>query len=139
MVNGVIGIVFIRVPLKFLLVHNYRSGNKAFPAGGREEDETVEEALQREIKEETGLLQHEYKIITTPLVNKFVYNRKKAERFGQETIQEVFLVETERKELDSKDSNNRVEGWFTKEEMLKHLTFDEHKDILNKVIEYIYS
>lgn len=137
MVNGIIGIVFIREPLKFLLIHNYRSGNKAFPAGGREDNETVEEALKREIEEETGLLPNEYKIITTPLMNKFVYNRKKAERFGQETVQQVFLIETEKKNLASKDSNNKVEGWFTKEEMLKHLTFEDHKEILNKVVQYI--
>ena len=70
-------------------------------------------------------------------MNKFVYNRRKAERFSQETVQQVFLIETKKKNLVSKDSDNKVEGWFTKEEILKQLTFEDHKDILNKVVQYI--
>ena len=80
--TGVIGIVFQRGnPNKFILIHNKSTGNITVPAGGRDEGETSsEETLKREVKEETGLSDGEYKIIPTGIVHEFTYNSKKKDR-----------------------------------------------------------
>ncbi len=45
-----------------LLIHRFRNGNEFYvlPGGGVEKGETIEEAVIREIKEETNLVANEY-------------------------------------------------------------------------------
>ena len=137
--NGVIGIVFQRSnPIKFVLIHNKKTGNITFPAGGREFFETSSiKTLARELKEETGLLPLEYKIMKTPLVHEFVYNLKKKERCGQKARQHVYLVETKKTDLKPEDPDSIIYGWLTKEEILERLTFSDSKEIFKKAVEFL--
>lgn len=135
--DGVIGIVFRREePAKFVLIHNHRSGNMTFPAGGREEGEDSGlETLEREIEEETGLSSSDYKVIETGIVHEFVYAANKKERAGQTARQPVYLVETEKDDLQPKDEDVSIAGWYTKEEMMEKLTFSDSKEIFQKAID----
>ena len=137
--NGVIGIVFKRGnPNKYLLIYNLKSKNITFPAGARENyDKSVKDTLRREIWEETGLLPENYNIIETPLIYEFVYNQKKEERAGQIARQAVYLIETQKTDSAPKDSNVRIDGWYTAEEIIKRLTFGDSKELFKRVLEYI--
>ena len=137
--NGVIGIVFKRGnPNKYVLIHNLKSGNITFPAGARENcDRSIKDSLEREIWEETGLLPENYNIIETPLIYEFVYNQKKEERAGQIAKQAVYLIETQKTDSTPKDPNVKVDGWYTKEEVIGRLTFGDSKELFKRVLEYI--
>jgi 8-oxo-dGTP pyrophosphatase MutT (NUDIX family) len=134
--NGVIGIVVRRgKPDKYLLVHNLKTGNITFPAGGREKGEkTSIETLKREILEETGLQEKEYKIIETGLVHEFVYNSKKSLRTGEKVRQIVYLVETPKKSLVPEDPDVKLDGWYSAEDVLKKLTFEDSKELFRRVL-----
>ncbi|MBW2967038.1 NUDIX hydrolase [Candidatus Woesearchaeota archaeon] len=133
--TGVIGIVFQQgTPDKFLLIHNIKTGNRTFVAGGKEKyDNSPLDTLHRELKEETGLDTADYKVIETGIFHEFVYNSKKAERTGQKATQPVFLVETEKENLVPEDPDAKIEGWFTEEALLERLTFDDMKDVFRAV------
>ncbi len=137
--NGVIGIVFRKEDTnKFALISNNKSGNVTFPAGGKEEGENTSiDTLKRELEEETGLINNEYKIIDTHYVHEFVYNSKKEGRAGNKAIQPVYFVETEKEDLKSKDPEVSFKGWFTKEEVLELLTFNDSKDVFRMVLPLI--
>lgn len=137
--DGVIGIVFKRGnPNKYVLIHNQKTGNITFPAGAREEGEdSSRKSLKREIKEETGLLPQDYKVIETQIVHEFVYNSKKEGRTGQKVRQPVYLVETSKEDLKPEDPDARIDGWYTAEEVVKKLTFDDSKELFKKAIQLI--
>lgn len=137
--NGVIGIVYQRSnPIKFVLIHNQATGNITFPAGGREEGEVSSiETLKREIREETGLLPSNYRIIKTTLVHEFIYNSKKTERTGETARQPVYLIETPITDLNPEDPDSIVDGWYTAKEVIKKLTFPDSKKLFKKAIELI--
>ncbi|MCK4521011.1 MAG: NUDIX domain-containing protein [Nanoarchaeota archaeon] len=136
--KGVIGIIFIReTPIKYVLINNQSTGNITFPAGAREGNETSKQTLEREIKEETGLLPNKYKIIKTPVVHELVYNAKKKERVGQKVRQKVYLIETDKKELTPEDTDSIIEGWYDEDHVLEKLTFDDSKGLFLKAIKYI--
>ncbi len=136
--TGVIGVVYRKKPLKFLLILNQKTGNITFPAGGRETGEkTSLETLQREILEETGLAVGEYNAIKTPIVHEFVYNEKKTGRVGQKARQIVYLLETKERKLVPQDPDTRILGWFTQEEVVEKLTFEDSKDIFRKVLKLV--
>ncbi len=137
--DGVIGIVFQRSnPVRYVLIHNQKTGNITFPAGGRENNEvSSRQTLKREIREETGLLPSEYKIIETPIIHKFVYNLKKKERVGQTARQPVYLIETQKTELSPEDPDSVIDGWYTAGGVIKKLTFSDSKELFKEATKYI--
>jgi 8-oxo-dGTP pyrophosphatase MutT (NUDIX family) len=137
--DGVIGIIFQRSnPVKYILIHNKKTGNVTFPGGGRDEGEvSSKESLEREVREETGLLPSEYRIIETPIIHEFVYNSKKKERAGQTARQPVYLVETSKNDLNPEDPDSIIDGWYTAEEVINKLTFSDSKELFKKSIKYI--
>lgn len=137
--DGVIGIVFQRSnPVKYLLIHNQKTGNITFPAGGREDGEvSSRQSLKRELREETGLILSECKVIETPVIHEFIYNSKKTGRAGQTARQPVYLIETEKLELNPEDPDSVIYGWYPAEETIKRLTFPDSKELFKKAIKYI--
>lgn len=137
--NGVMGIVFRRGnPNMFVLIHNLGTGNITFPAGGREAGETSgRQSLEREIREETGLLPSEYKIIETSFIHEFIYNKRKSGRAGQKAVQLVYLIETEKTELKPEDPDSKIDGWYPASEVIERLTFADSKELFKKAIKYI--
>ncbi|MBU0461805.1 MAG: NUDIX hydrolase, partial [Nanoarchaeota archaeon] len=122
-------------PNKYLLIHNKKTGNITFPAGGREEHETSSrQSLEREIREETGLLPKDYKVIPTQIIHEFIYNSKKKGRTGQHAKQPVYLVATSKRNLIPEDSDAKIEGWYTAEEIIERLTFNDSKEVFKKAL-----
>lgn len=74
---------------KILLIHRFKKGNEYWvvPGGGVEEGESIEQTLNREVMEETGLI---------VLKNKMILNEKVMEVFG-EADHYIFKCETENK------------------------------------------
>lgn len=137
--NGVVGIVFRREKtLIFALIDNQKTGNITFPAGGREENEsTSEKTLARELLEETGLRESEYKAKKLPFIHEFTYGPRKKERTGTKAVQHIYLVETDKKEIIPLDEDAKFRGWHTKEEVLDLLTFNDSKELFKKAIKLI--
>jgi len=137
--NGVIGIIFQRGnPFKFLLIHNKKTGNISFIAGGKDGDESSSrQTLAREVKEETGLVPSDYLVIETPIFHEFIYNSKKKERAGQTARQSVYLIETNKTDLTPEDSDSKIDGWYIAEEVTQRLTFSDSKELFKKAIKYI--
>lgn len=137
--NGVIAIVYKKKePLKFLLIKNIRSGNITFPAGGCKEGEKfITQTLKRELREETGLLPNNYKIVRTPIVYEFTYNKNKKSRKGSKSMQPIFLIQTIKTDLTPVDPDTEILGWFIKEEVLQMLSFDDLKPFFIKTLKYI--
>lgn len=137
--NGVVGILFTREkPLLFALVHNQKTGNITFPCGGRENNEdSSKKTLVRELLEETGLREDEYKTRKLPFIHEFIYGPRKKERIGVKAAQHIYLVETSKKELIPLDNDAKFYGWHTKEEVLNLLTFDDSKEIFKKATKLI--
>ncbi|MFH1505459.1 MAG: NUDIX domain-containing protein [archaeon] len=137
--NGVMAIVFKRGdPDLFVLIHNIRTGNITVVAGGVEDhDESTLHAFHREMEEESGLKPEDYKVIETPFVNDFICEAKKTERAGQRILQKVYIAETEKTEIISQDPDVEFIGWFTAEQALEKMTFDDNKEIFKKALKMI--
>ncbi|MGV8162226.1 MAG: NUDIX domain-containing protein [Candidatus Nanoarchaeia archaeon] len=138
MFDGVIGIIFQKTkPRQYALIYNKNTKNITFPAGGREKEEfSSSQTLERELKEETGLLPSEYKIIKTNIVHEFVYGPQKKERAGQIAKQPVYLVETSKTELIPEDPDSIFDGWYTSRKVNEKLTFSDSKELFKKVKKY---
>ncbi|MBI2414611.1 NUDIX domain-containing protein [candidate division WWE3 bacterium] len=102
--------------------------------GGRIEDNdsTIEAGLQREIFEELGLSNTDYKLSDTGITNEFIYGNEKPDRAGKKGITYYYAgnfnlaasPKIQAKIVDLK--------WLSKEEVLKHLAFE---DIKSKFLE----
>jgi 8-oxo-dGTP pyrophosphatase MutT (NUDIX family) len=137
--NGVVAIVFKKgQPRRFALIHNKKTGNISFPAGGREEGEASSiQTLEREVLEETGLRPDQYKVITTGFVHEFVYGPSKKERAGQRARQPVYFLETSRSRLKPNDPDSKIDGWYPAEEVVKKLTFQDAKTLFKKALDFL--
>ncbi|HII15753.1 MAG TPA: NUDIX hydrolase [Nanoarchaeota archaeon] len=133
--NGVIGIVYIKGnPKRYVLIHNQKTGNITFPAGGKEPGENSSKiTLEREIREELGLYPGQYKVIPTGIIHEFVYNKKKIERINQKAKQPVYLVETNIHEFHPEDPDAKIDGLYTQDKVLERLTFDDAKKLFKRI------
>lgn len=115
--------------LKFLLIRNKRSANWGFSKGHIEEGETKLETALREIKEETGL--------EVDVIDGFEEesNYIVAGRF-EKTVT-LFLAESESETYCMQEEEIAKIGWFSFEQGLKILNFENDKRILTKAKEFI--
>lgn len=138
--EGALGVVFRRkAEIEFLIIHNKKSGNKTFPAGGRNEGEISSlVTVSREVKEETGYDAPDYTIKSTGIVQTFTYGLNKKERAGQMTRQPVYLIEIiSDKEAHPLDSNAIIDGWYDYNTARERLTFDDSKELLDRIMDLI--
>lgn len=115
--------------IKYLLIRNKRSAHWGFPKGHVEPGETKEETAIREVLEETGLN-----------INVLPDFEKKSEYTIQGKIEKsvsIFLAETS--EVDYKLQEEEIEecGWFSYENALKTLNYENDKLILNDAKKYL--
>ena len=136
--DGVIGIVYSKdVPKRYLIIYNRKTGHFTFPAGAKEEYETLSrQTLERELLEETGLTPMDYVVFDTPFIYEFTYGENKKERKGQKARQHVYFVETTKTKLKPIDSNVEIDGWYSIEGATRKLSFDELKKLFQKIMKF---
>lgn len=111
---------------EFLLLH-YSLGHWGFPKGHVEKGETDEQALLREIKEETGL--SKVKIIPGFKEKTGYFFTQNRDLIHKQVI--FFLVKSDSKKVVLSDEHEDF-LWLEYKDALNKLTFDNTKEILNK-------
>ena len=117
--NVVMGIIRDKSNSKYCVLDWKLNNWRTFVSGMIEENETKEEALLREIKEETGL--HNVKIIKSLGFNfsKYFIPHKD---FNNETVNFIYYCEVENNEhtaLDEEENKKHVVKWLEKKDLLK--------------------
>lgn len=128
--------------IEYLLLH-YRAGHWDFPKGHIEKGESEEDALRREVFEETGI--RDLKLIPgfRKTIKYFFKARpdKREKIRGKDTILKLvvfYLAETKTKKV--KISFEHVGyKWLPYDSALKQLTFKNAKDILKRAAHFIDS
>ncbi|HIH38570.1 NUDIX domain-containing protein [Candidatus Woesearchaeota archaeon] len=107
----------------YLLLH-YEEGHWDLPKGHVEEGESLEEAMKREVREETGITQ----LTLKPFKERIEYV---FESSGKHHHKQVFFFagETTEKKVTLSDEHTGA-VWMLFEEALAQLTFDTVKNIL---------
>lgn len=118
--------------VKYLLLH-YEASHWDFPKGNQEKDETEEQTVAREVKEET-------RIEDIKFVEGFKETIKYFYKRGEETVfKEVvfYLLEsmTEKVELSFEHIGY---VWMSYEHAYKKLTFNNSKELLRKANQFLY-
>jgi len=117
--------------IKFLLLK--KTGARitwVLPKGKIDKGESVEEAAQREVQEETGLSQ--LKIIKKLGEENYFYRSYQKEKFLVKKTVYYFLMRTEGREkpLPQREEGFIGYGWFKPESAQKKVTFLETKKII---------
>jgi len=114
---------------KILLVYfhddPYR-GNVTFPKGHLNEGESEEQAAVREVVEETGL-QNPWIVRKLGIVSRFA-----KEDTGETVLKDIHLFLMQIDSFVHTEAEERY-GWFSYEEALERLSFQEEKDFLKKI------
>ena len=114
---------------KILLVYYHNepfSDNVAFPKGHLEEGESEEQAAMREVVEETGLQ-------NPRIVRKLgIVSRLSKEDSGETVFKDIHLFLMQIDSFVHGKAEERY-GWFSYEEALQKLSFQEEKDFLKKI------
>lgn len=117
----------------YLLLH-YAAGHWDFSKGHLEQDETKEQAAHRELKEETGLT-----AAITPKfqdsISYFFIDHHKNKAHKTVTF---FTGETDTQQVTVSDEHQGYE-WLPYEQALKKLTYDNAKEVLKKVNQFLHS
>lgn len=79
----------------------------------------------------------DYTIYQTPIVHTFVYGPNKKERAWQQVRQPVYLVETNKIDGEPKDTDSVIAGWFTMQDAYEQLSFDDAKQLLLRIQDYL--
>lgn len=134
--KGVSAIIFDNNGDIYFLIFHRIKGWKGweFPKGGIEEGESAEEAIIREINEETGL--KKFKIIRKlDIKREFVYQDIRY-------IYDIFIIESSMNipvTIQQSEPEHDTYLWTTKERALEKLTWPEEKEVLKRVVEEIHS
>ncbi len=120
---------------KILLIRNYKKDKDVnywgFPKGHLDPGETSKDAAVREVEEETGI---KAKILEKVDSSKYFYFWE-----GEKTLKTVaiFLMEYESGQLNAQQSEVAEAVWFSPEEALETVTFENEKKILQKALDKI--
>lgn len=139
---GVIAVIYRRnlsKNIEFLLL-KHQNTLWTFAGGKVEEtDKSILSGLQREIKEELNLNDFEYTLEDTDIVNEFTYGNEKPDRAGKQGITYYYSGKL------SPPANPKCQAeileikWLSKDEVLKHLSFDDIKKRFLEVYERLES
>lgn len=137
MTEEIIGAVAVCEKDKNYLMLKHRDGFWSFPGGKIEnEDSSVVAGLIREIYEETGLTTKSFRLLETPIINKFIYGNEKPSRAGKRGKTVYFLMEIlENSKIQPKSEVQKI-GWFSKNEVLEKLFNNDMKEAFLKTIDY---
>jgi len=120
-------VVFTRnAEIKYLLLH-YEAGHWDFVKGNIEPNETEEETVRRELKEETGITQATF-IKNFRETIKYFY---KAEGKTISKRVTLYLIETSETRVNLSFEHVGYE-WLNYQQALERLTFKTAKQVLNK-------
>lgn len=129
----------------FLLVQkqNYGKNQWDFPGGGLENNESPQEGILRELKEELGST--DFKIIKqSPIKIKFEWPQKNIDTVfkkygkwwrGQEKYQLIIRFTGDKNSLDLQEKEIRQITWVEYSDLERHLIFKGQWDNAKKVIE----
>ncbi len=129
---GAIVYKILKNKVLFLLLKHNR-GHWSFPKGHVENEETEEQTALREIKEETNL----DVIIDTNFRKTSTYSPK--ENVMKDVIFFVAKLKENNEEEKAQESEIETLGWFSYEEALKTITYENDKKVLTEANDYIRS
>lgn len=115
--------------IKFLLIRNRRSAHWGFPKGHIEPGETKEETAIREVLEETGL--------NVRILPDFVKHSEYTIQGKIEKSVSIFLAETDQIDYSLQEEEIEECGWFSFDESIKILNYENDKIILNEAKDYM--
>lgn len=119
---------------RFLVANNFRN-RKVFVGGGMKKNESLENALFREIKEETGTNRNQIERVT-PIVQKFYYCYHIL-FLKISTEQNFFLVKLKEKPILKKNWETKEFYWLDPKDVLSHLSYENFKEAYSQAILYI--
>ncbi|CDR30779.1 Predicted NTP pyrophosphohydrolase [Acholeplasma oculi] len=109
----------------YLLVQQKNGDHFSFPKGHVEKNESIIDAAHREVYEETGIMFEERSSkveVNTYLMQNGIYKDVY-----------YFLGEASNSVVRKQDSEIKVAGWYTKDQVFKYLTYDNDKIIFIKL------
>jgi putative (di)nucleoside polyphosphate hydrolase len=149
--KGVLGII-IDSDNNFLIVNlvTYNPNEWNFPGGGREKDETAENALCRELKEELNIDKEDLEILgmsKQPIKYDFpramIENNIKHGRKYKGQIKEQFIVRFHGDKIKIQEEEIVKYKWVSFGELQKYLIFknqyETSKDAIEEFLENIYT
>jgi 8-oxo-dGTP pyrophosphatase MutT (NUDIX family) len=134
--KGVVGIVFRKKndDTEFLLLHRQKNWKGwEFSKGGIEKGENDEEALLREVEEETGLKDVK---VRSKIPHIIEYKYGKHLRNNDSARQSVFLVESFSDKVNLSEEHDNY-GWMSYRDALKTLKHENQKKVLSKSMEFL--
>ncbi|MGV8151352.1 MAG: class I tRNA ligase family protein [Candidatus Woesearchaeota archaeon] len=110
---------------KFLTIKE--TDNQILVGGGIEKGETPEEAIARELKEETGYINFDIKKRISN--NLFAYDHRISKNKNQKTEDVVFYIKlnNDKKISSEADTNKHKIVWINKNDLTNTITFDHHQ------------
>ncbi|WP_152656055.1 NUDIX hydrolase [Oceanobacillus sp. CFH 90083] len=132
-VNVVYALILDETEEKILMVQNIKHDNWSMPGGAVEAGETLQEAVIREAKEETGL--------TIEVEDILAVNEAFVEKFGHHTIFFTFKAKVAGGEVSIQDTETIADAaWLSMEEAEKWLPYHKKgvRGLLGKGAFYVF-
>jgi 8-oxo-dGTP pyrophosphatase MutT (NUDIX family) len=122
--------------VKFLLINSKHSGATTFPSGHLNPFQDFWECALQELYEETGLKIDKEKLVLAPVIHRFRY---KMGFLSIPSIQRVFYTRLNQNlvKLTPKDKDVRWARWFTKEQTLSLLDYEELRETFKNLLEVL--
>ncbi|MEM4598137.1 MAG: NUDIX domain-containing protein [Candidatus Diapherotrites archaeon] len=124
-------VFFGSMPRVFLVLH-YAKGHWDFPKGHIEKGESEQEAMLRELQEETGLSGVNILDGFSERINYFFTENR--EKIKKDVV--FFLVESKTKNIRLSDEHVGYE-WLPYEEAFKRITFRNSAEVLKKAKDFV--
>lgn len=118
---------------KFLVLH-YASGHWDFAKGHVEENETEDQALWREIEEETGITKQQCILLPNFRERITYFYKRDCKTIFKEVI--LFLIESKTDSV-TLSSEHTDFAWLHFEQALKRITFPNARQILKKADDFL--